>query len=88
MQLEAAYEQAPEVTRRRMYMDAIENLLTRAHKVLIDGHAGNNLLYLPIDKLLDKSVNRESEQSAEPAAGNGQRDQEQVTVEGRSRGER
>jgi membrane protease subunit HflK len=88
VQLEAAYEQAPEVTRRRMYMDAIENLLARAHKVLIDGHAGNNLLYLPIDKLLDKSVNRESEQSAEPSAGNGQRDQEQVTVEARSRGER
>src|ERR1700752_1294979 len=35
-QLEAAYEQAPEVTRRRLYMDTVENVLARAHKVLID----------------------------------------------------
>ena len=35
-QLEVAYAQAPEVTRRRMYMDTIESVLARAHKVLID----------------------------------------------------
>jgi membrane protease subunit HflK len=86
-QLEGAYEQAPDVTRRRMYMDTVESVLARAHKVLIDGHAGNNLLYLPIDKLLDKSVNRELEQPAEPSAGNA-KDQDQVTVEARGRGER
>jgi modulator of FtsH protease HflK len=86
-QLEGAYEQAPDVTRRRMYMDTVESVLARAHKVLIDGHAGNNLLYLPIDKLLDKSVNRELEQTAEPSAGNA-KDQDQVTVEARGRGER
>jgi modulator of FtsH protease HflK len=87
-QLEGAYEQAPEVTRRRMYMETIEDVLARAHKVLIDAHAGNNMIYLPIDKLLDKSVNREVEQSGEPAAGALPKDQDQVTVEGRSRGER
>lgn len=86
-QLEAAYEQAPDVTRRRMYMDTVESVLARAHKVLIDGHAGNNMLYLPIDKLLDKSVNRELEQPAESSAGNA-KDQDQVTVEARGRGER
>ncbi len=42
-QLEAAYAQAPEVTRRRMYMDTMESVLGRSHKVLIDvKHAGNN----------------------------------------------
>jgi membrane protease subunit HflK len=87
-QLEAAYEQAPDVTRRRMYMDTVESVLARAHKVLIDGHAGNNLLYLPIDKLLDKSVNRELEQPADSSAGNAAKDQDQVTVEARGRGER
>jgi modulator of FtsH protease HflK len=86
-QLESAYEQAPEVTRRRMYMDTIESLLARAHKVLIDGHAGNNLIYLPIDKLLEKSVNRELEQTPEAATGSS-KDQDQVTIEARSRGER
>jgi membrane protease subunit HflK len=87
-QLQGAYEQAPEVTRRRMYMDAIEGVLARAHKVLIDGHAGNNMIYLPIDKLLDKSVSQQPEQGSESAAGNAAKDQEQVTVEARGRGER
>src|SRR5262252_10010679 len=60
-QLEAAYSAAPEVTRRRLYMDTIENVLGRAHKVLIDGKAGSNMIYLPIDKLLEKSNAREGE---------------------------
>src|SRR5579863_2971752 len=76
-QLEAAYQQSPEVTRRRLYMDTIESVLARAHKVLIDGHAGSNLIYLPIDKLLEHSVNREVEPT-EPSAGNASKDQEQV----------
>jgi membrane protease subunit HflK len=87
-QLEGAYRDAPEVTRRRMYMDAVENVLARAHKVLVDSHAGNNLIYLPIEKLLEKSANRESEQPAEPATSSAQKDQDQVTIEARSRGER
>src|SRR6185312_3655317 len=87
-QLQSAYAQAPKVTRRRMYMDTLESVLGRSHKVLIDSHAGNNLIYLPIDKLLDKSVAREAEQAAEPAAGNGNREQDQVTIEARGRGER
>ena len=87
-QLEGAYREAPEVTRRRMYMDAVEKVLERAHKVLIDSHAGNNLIYLPIDKLLEKSVNREPEQPAEPTASSAQKEQDQVTIEARSRGER
>jgi modulator of FtsH protease HflK len=85
-QLESAYQQAPEVTRRRLYTDTIENVLTRAHKVLIDGHAGNNLIYLPIDKILEKSAARD-EQSAE-STGSSSKEPESVTVEARGRGER
>jgi len=87
-QLEAAYEQAPEVTRRRLYMDTVERLLARAHKVLIDTHAGNNLVYLPIDKLLEKGVAREPEPAAEVSSGSAGKDTDQVTIEARSRGER
>lgn len=86
-QLEAAYAQAPEVTRRRMYMDTLESVLARAHKVLIDSHAGNNLIYLPIDKLLEKGSAREAEPASEPAASSS-KDQDQVTIEARGRGER
>src|SRR5690242_21500111 len=35
-QIEGAYAQAPEVTRRRLYTDAIEDVLSHAHKVIID----------------------------------------------------
>src|ERR1700751_3469841 len=88
-QLEAAYSQAPEVTRRRLYTDAIESLLARAHKVIIDSHAGNNLVYLPIDKLLEKSVKSEQEIAAESAASSSVKETEGVTGEGtRSRAER
>src|SRR6516164_9733666 len=88
-QLEGAYAQAPEVTRRRLYTDTIENVLAHAHKVIIDSHAGNNLVYLPIDKLLEKSIKAESEAGAEGAAGSAKDQTDQVTIEGtRSRGER
>ena len=88
-QLENAYALAPEVTRRRLYMDTIENVLARSHKVVIDGHAGNNLLYLPIEKLLEKMNARESETApAENAAVPPGKEPDQVTVEARSRGER
>ncbi len=87
-QLEAAYLQSPEVTRRRMYIETLENVLGRAHKVLIDAHAGNNLVYLPIDKLLEKSTRSEGEPAVEPAASSAGKDQDQVTIEARSRAER
>jgi modulator of FtsH protease HflK len=88
-QLEVVYAQAPEVTRRRLYMDTVENVLARAHKVLIDGKAGNNMIYLPIDKLLEKSNAREGEQATpEAAAASGTKEPDQVTVEARGRGER
>src|SRR6202035_273959 len=41
LELEQAYSQAPEVTRKRLYMDTVENALTRAHKVIIDTKAGS-----------------------------------------------
>ncbi|MGH8138308.1 MAG: FtsH protease activity modulator HflK [Steroidobacteraceae bacterium] len=93
-QLEQAYAQSPEVTRRRLYMDTVENVLSRAHKVLIDakagGSAGGNVFYLPLDKLLDKANARgESDGSAESSgtAPPG-KEPDSVTVEGRSRGDR
>ena len=87
-QQQAAYAQAPEVTRRRMYIETIEEVLARAHKVLIDGKAGNNLLYLPIDKLLDKMTSG-SVESAEPPAGSVVKEPaDSVTIEARGRAER
>lgn len=91
-QLEQAYSQAPDVTRRRLYMDTVENVLSRAHKVLIDskagGGSGGNMFYLPLDKLLDRAAAREAEQAAESNSATLQKEPDSVTVEARGRGER
>ena len=50
------YRKAPQVTRERLYIDALETLYTDATKVMVDVYGGNNMLYLPIDKLMDKSA--------------------------------
>ena len=53
-QLLAEYQRAPEVTRQRLYLDAIESVLSSSSKVLMDSDSGNSLMYLPIDKLLEQ----------------------------------
>ncbi len=47
------YTKAPEVTRQRLYMESMEQVLGTASKVLIDVEDGNNMLYLPLDKLVE-----------------------------------
>ncbi len=48
------YQKAPEVTRERLYLDAIEQVMTDSTKVLMDTEGGNNMLYLPLDKLVQQ----------------------------------
>ena len=48
------YQKAPEVTRQRLYLDAVEEVLSSSTKVMIDVEGGNNLLYLPLDQLMKK----------------------------------
>ena len=87
-QLEAAYAQSPDVTRRRLYMDSVEKVLSRAHTVLIDARAGGSMFYLPIDKLLEKGAAREAEPGTETPAAGSAKEPESITVEARGRGER
>lgn len=47
------YQKAPEVTRERLYLDAMEEVLSKNSKVLIDVEGGNNMMYLPLDKLVE-----------------------------------
>ncbi len=53
-QLMNAYAQAPEVTRQRLYLDALESVIGKSSKVIIDSKGSNNLIYLPLDKLIDR----------------------------------
>jgi len=89
-QLAQAYAQAPDVTRKRLYLETIETILARSHKVLIDAKGANgNLIYLPLDKLLDRAAVKEAEVTTESAprttSGN---DSDAAIVDGRSRTDR
>ena len=57
-QLLAQYQQAPEVTRRRLYLEAMEDIYANSSKVLVDTAKGSNLIYLPVDKILEQNQNR------------------------------
>ena len=45
------YAKAPEVTRERLFLDAVQSVLSNNNKVMIDVEGGNNMMYLPLDKL-------------------------------------
>lgn len=47
------YKKAPKVTRDRLYLEAIEEVLANSNKVILDAKGSGNLLYLPIDKMLE-----------------------------------
>jgi membrane protease subunit HflK len=80
----AEYRKAPQVTRERMYIDAIEYVYGNSTKVLLDAEGSGNLLYLPVDELIkqrSKSAPSASSgnqpatsQSGSTGAGRGKRD--------------
>jgi modulator of FtsH protease HflK len=57
------YEKAPQVTRERMYLDMMEKVITSTSKVLVDQKGGSNLLYLPLDKLMQLSASGSSSEA-------------------------
>lgn len=55
LQILTEYERAPAVTRQRMYLETIEDVLANSTKVLMDTDgSGNNLIYLPLDRLMER----------------------------------
>lgn len=49
------YEKAPQVTRDRMYVDVMQQVLSSSTKIFVDSKGSNNLLYLPFDKLMEQN---------------------------------
>jgi membrane protease subunit HflK len=49
------YSKAPEVTRDRLYLDALQSVLSNSTKIMVDVEGGNNLLYLPLDKIMEEN---------------------------------
>lgn len=55
LKLYAEYKKAPEIMRQRLYIDTMEQVMGKSTKVLVDVEGGNNMLYLPIDKLANSA---------------------------------
>ena len=55
-QLNAEYAKAPEVTRNRLYLETMQQVYTNTSKVMVDAKGQGNLLYLPLDKLMQAAT--------------------------------
>ncbi|MEQ1619925.1 MAG: FtsH protease activity modulator HflK [Methylococcales bacterium] len=89
------YEKAPDVTRKRLYLETMETVLAQTNTVLVDVKGSNNMLYLPLDKLVQQqaaaptqsSPQNSTEQIAQPAADvQAQPQQPQVVLRNSQRG--
>jgi len=57
--LRQAYAESPDVTRERMYLETMEQVLGGLPKVMITGDGSNQLMYLPLDKMLNQRSNNQ-----------------------------
>jgi membrane protease subunit HflK len=60
MQILVEYERAPAVTRQRIYLETLEAILATSTKVLLDTEGGGNLIYLPLDRLMERQSEPQS----------------------------
>jgi len=63
------YQKAPEVTRSRLYLEAVESVMANTSKVLVDLDGGNNLVYLPLDKLIGSRTEESGAASGQRSIG-------------------
>ncbi|MBS0288212.1 MAG: FtsH protease activity modulator HflK [Proteobacteria bacterium] len=54
------YQRAPQVTRDRLFIDTLQEVYTNTSKILIDVNGGNNVVYLPLDKIIAQNTVRSS----------------------------
>ncbi len=60
------YQKAPQVTRDRMYIDAMQQIYSNVTKIMVDSKQGSNLLYLPLDKIIKMTGKAADETAAAP----------------------
>ena len=63
-QILVEYQKAPAVTRERMYIETLEGIMSTSTKVLVDTEGSNNLLYLPLDQLMQRRPNNATPEPA------------------------
>ncbi|MBP0628929.1 MULTISPECIES: FtsH protease activity modulator HflK [unclassified Cupriavidus] len=67
--VQAEYAKAPQVTRDRIYLETMQQIYSNSTKVLVDARQGNNLLYLPLDKLMAQGGDGRAATPGQPGAG-------------------
>lgn len=65
----AEYQRAPQVTRDRMYLESMQQIYANVTKVLVDSRQGSNLLYLPLDKIMQTVIQPATGQSEASSVG-------------------
>jgi modulator of FtsH protease HflK len=94
-QLLLEYNKAPEVTKKRLYIEAMESVLSGTNNVMIDIKSGNNMIYLPLDKIVQQpqftpnvsdtpDSSSGSSASSSSSSSNGRLAQPRVAVESQS----
>jgi membrane protease subunit HflK len=66
-QILAQYDKAPKVTRERLYLETMQDVIGHSKKVIVDTKKGNNLLYLPLDQLFAKQSKQQDADSSADA---------------------
>lgn len=77
LELLAVYQKAPTVTRDRLYLQALESVLSNSSKILVDTESSGNMMYLPLDRLTQGSLPRSGGQSS--GSGSSQMDIQDLT---------
>ena len=65
-QILAEYNKAPQVTRQRLYIEAMQEIMSNTTKVMIDQKGGSNLTYLPLDKIMEMSRGSAADAKSKP----------------------
>src|SRR3569623_3629946 len=61
------FQKAPDVTRERLYIESIEQVLQNSSKVMVDVDKGSNMIYLPLDKIMPRSETPAPTRSTTPS---------------------
>jgi len=62
------YEKAPAITRQRLYIESLESVLSNTSKVMVDIQSGNNLMLLPLDRLLGNTSRQSTPDLSQPSS--------------------
>ena len=80
-QILTEYSKAPEVTRQRMYIETVQQMLANSSKIMLDAKGSGNLLYLPLDKLMQAAATAPAAAATSDSAGVPQRTAPNLSAE-------